>query len=68
MQYLMIYMVSVTFKSLLNYQETQSGPPREVMISIKAKDNLLEKQEETRVLYVVDNNKCLLMDTRTWLL
>lgn len=38
------------------------------MISIKAKDNLLEKQEETCVLYVVDNNKCLLMDTRTWLL
>lgn len=55
----MIYMVSVTFKSLLNFYETQSGPPREVVIliiSTKAKDNHLENHKETHVLYVVDNN------------
>lgn len=55
----MIYMVSVTFKSLLNCCKTQSGPPREVVIliiSTKAKDKHLENHEETHVLYVVDNN------------
>lgn len=68
----MILMASVNFKVLLNYWESQTGPPGDGdALIITAKDGHLENHVKTLLLGVADDNKyfpCVYPSLALWLL